>query len=116
MHEMSYIAKMVNMAEEVARENNAIGVKKIVIEIGKTSGVMPYYMHKYFPDAAKGTLLENAELECIEVPVKALCEECGTEFFPSRENNYLCPECSGRKARIIEGKGVVLQNVVIEDK
>lgn len=115
MHEMSYIAKMVNMAEEVARENKVCSIRKIVVEIGKTSGVMPYYMYKYFPDAAKGTLLENAELECVEVPVKALCEECGKEYLPSRENRYLCPFCGGRKAHIIEGKGVVLRNVIVED-
>ena len=115
MHEMSYIAKMVNMAEDVARENKARSVKKIVVEIGKTSGVMPYYMYKYCPDAVKGTLLENAELECLEVPVKALCEECGNEYLPNRENRYLCPVCGGRKAHIIEGKGVVLRNVIVED-
>ena len=115
MHEMSYIARMVNLAEEVARENNAKRVKKIEVQIGKTSGVMPYYMHKYYPDAAKGTILEDAELVCEEIPVKALCEECGNEYFPNKENNYLCPCCGGHKARIIEGKGVVLKNVVIED-
>ena len=115
MHEMSYIARMVSMAEEIALSNNAKKVKSIVVEIGKTSGVMPFYMHKYYPEASKGTILEGAELICEEVPVKALCEECNKEYFPNRENNYLCPYCNGRKARIIEGKGVVLKNVVIED-
>ena len=114
MHEMSYIAKMVNLAEEIARENGAKEIKKIVVEIGKTSGVMPYYMHKYFPEASKGSLLEDAELEGIEVDVKALCEECGKEYYPNRENRYLCPHCGGRKAHIIKGKGVVLRNIVIE--
>ena len=115
MHEMSYIASMVNMALEVVKENNAGRVRQIVVDIGKTSGVMPYYMHKYYPDAVKGTVLEGAELICNEIDVKALCEECGAEYYPKRENNYLCPECGGRKAHIIEGKGVVLSNVVIED-
>lgn len=115
MHEMSYIAKMVAMAIEVAEENNAKSIKKIEVDIGKTSGVLPYYMHKYYPEAAKGTILEGAELVCEEVPVKALCEECKSEYLPQKENNYLCPVCGGRKARIIEGKGVTLRNVVIED-
>ncbi len=115
MHEMSYISRMVFLAAEVAKENGAKKVKKIEVQIGKTSGVMPYYMHKYYPEASKGTILEGAELICEEVPVKALCEECGKEYFPSKEYNYLCPDCGGRKAHIIEGKGVVLKNVVIED-
>ena len=78
MHEMSYIAEMVSLAVNVANENNARRVKRIEVNIGKTSGVMPYYMYKYFPDASKGTIAEGAELICVEVPVKALCEECGS--------------------------------------
>jgi hydrogenase nickel incorporation protein HypA/HybF len=115
MHEMSYIARMVSMAIEVAENNHAKTVRQIEVNIGKTSGVMPYYMHKYYPEASKGTILENATLICKEVDVKALCEECGSEYNPKRENHYLCPFCGGRKAHIIEGKGVELSNVVIED-
>ncbi len=115
MHEMSYIARMVNLAIDVAQQNNARKVLKIEVLIGKTSGVMPYYMHKYYPEASKGTILEGAELVCEEVPVKALCEECNKEYFPTSENRYMCPHCGGRKAHIIEGKGVMLKNVVIED-
>ncbi len=115
MHEMSYISRMVALAIEVAEENKAEKVKSIVVEIGKTSGVMPYYMHKYYPEAAKGTILEDAELICEEVPVKALCEECGKEYYPTSENRYLCTHCGGRKAHIVEGKGVTLKNIVIED-
>lgn len=115
MHEMSYISKMVSLAIEVAKENNAGRVISIEVEIGKTSGVLPYYMYKYYPEVAKGTIIEGARLICEETDVKALCEECGSEYYPNRENDYLCPVCGGRKARIIGGRGVVLKNVVIED-
>lgn len=115
MHEMSYIARMVELAIDVAKQSNAERIKNIVVQIGKTSGVMPYYMYKYYPEAVKGTILEGTQLVCEEVPVKALCEECGAEYLPVRENNYLCPECGGRKAHIIEGKGVTLKNIVVED-
>ena len=116
MHEMSYISKMVALAIDVAKENNASGVKSITVQIGKTSGVLPYYMHKYFPAAVKGTMLEGAELICEETAVKAMCEECNSEYYPDKNNGYLCPKCGGRKAHIVEGKGVVLKNVVIEDE
>ena len=101
MHEMSYIARMVSMAAEVAAENNAKKVKSIEVYIGKTSGVMPYYMHKYFPEAAKGTIIEGAELVCVEVPVKALCEECNNEYYPSTFVRYVEVE----KPILQKGKG-----------
>ncbi|WP_242840785.1 hydrogenase maturation nickel metallochaperone HypA [Butyrivibrio proteoclasticus] len=115
MHEMSYIMRLAALAIEVAQENNAKRVRSIEVEVGKTSGVMPYYLHKYYPEATKGTLLEGSELVCVEVPVKALCEECNKEYLPSKENRYLCPHCGGRKAHIIAGKSVELKNVTIDD-
>ncbi len=115
MHEMSYISMMVSLAAKVATENHAKKVKAIVVEVGKTTGVMPYYMKKYYPEASKGTLVEGAELICEDVPVRALCDECNAEYLPSRENKYICPFCGGRKAHIIAGKDVVLKNVVIEE-
>ncbi len=115
MHELSYISKMVSLAIEVANENNAGRVVSIEVEIGKTSGVLPYYMYKYYPEVVKGTILENATLVCSEADVRALCDECGSEYYPNRENDYLCPACGGRKAHITGGRGVVLKNVVIED-
>ena len=115
MHEMSYILKMVNMACEIAAENQAKKVRMIEIDVGQTTGVMPYYMSKYYPEAVKGTILEGSELVCNDVPVKAYCEECGNEYYPTRENRYICPNCGGRRAHIIEGKDVVLKNVVIEE-
>ncbi len=115
MHEMSYISKMVSLAIDIANENNAAKVLRIEVEIGKTSGVMPYYMYKYYPEAIKGTILEGSELVCEETEVKALCEECDNEYYPKKENNYLCPVCGGRKAHIIAGRGVVLRNVVVEN-
>ena len=115
MHEMSYIARMVSLAEDVAHENNAKAVESIVVEIGQSSGVMPYYMQKYFPEASKGTIIDGAELICEEVPVKAFCEECNNEYHPSRENDYLCPLCGGRRAHIIAGRDVVLKNVIIKE-
>ncbi len=115
MHEMSYLVRVISLAAEIAEENGAKKVKKIVVDVGKTSGVMPYYMYKYYPEASKGTIIEGAELVCEEIPVKAFCEECSNEYYPVKENRYLCPHCGGRKARIIEGRDVALRNVEIED-
>ncbi len=114
MHEMSYIAKIADLAIDIARKSGAKVVHKVVVQIGKTSGVLPYYMYKYYPEAVKDTVLEGSELVCEEVEVKACCDECGTQYNPKKELNYLCPNCGGRKAHIIEGRGVTLKDIVIE--
>ena len=112
MHEVSYVTKIVAMAMDSAKDSK---IKSIHVLVGKTSGVLPYYLNKYFTKVVEGTPLDGAELICEEVPVKALCEECGKEYFPDKSNRYLCPNCGGKRAKIIEGKDIVIKSIAVED-
>ena len=115
MHELGYVLKLTNMAIEIANENKAKSVKCVVVEVGKMSGVLSVYMQKYYKDAIKNTILEKSQLVCEEVPVKAHCDECGKDYYPTKDNRYLCTFCNGRKAHIIQGKDVLIKDVVIEE-
>ena len=114
MHEMSYVIRFVNLAEQTAREENAKRVISITVEVGETSGVLPEYLHKYYPDAVKGTLLEGSDLHVVSVPVEAVCGDCGTHYHPDRSNNYSCPACHSIRAKITDGRGVRLRTVEID--
>ena len=109
MHEMSYVTKIVAMAMDSAKDSK---IKSIHVLVGKTSGVLPYYLNKYYTKVVEGTPLDGTELICEEVPVKALC---GKEYFPDKSNRYLCPNCGGKKAKIIEGKDIVIKSITVED-
>ena len=74
-----------------------------------------YYLNKYYVKVVEGTPLEGSELICEEVPVKALCEECNKEYYPDKSNRYLCPHCGGKRAKIIEGKDIVIKSIMVED-
>ena len=45
----------------------------------------------------------------------ALCEECGKEYYPDKSNRYLCPHCGGKRAKIIEGKDIVIKSIAVVD-
>lgn len=112
MHEMSYVTRIVAMAMDSAKDSK---IKSIHVLVGKTSGILPYYLNKYYTKAVEGTPLAGSELICEEVLVKALCEECGKEYFPDKSNRYLCPNCGGKRAKIIEGKDIVIKSITVED-
>jgi len=112
MHEMSYVTRIVAMATDSAKGSK---IKSIYVLVGKTSGVLPYYLNKYYTKVVEGTELEGSELICEEVPVKALCEECNKEYYPDKSNRYLCPHCGGKRAKITEGKDIVIKSIAVEE-
>ena len=124
MHEMSYVVRMVNLAQktvenELAKEAAAtplpFRVKKIVVQVGEMTGVIPMYLHRYYPEAVKGTYLEESELETEDLPAMVHCLDCGTEYHPDIENNYSCPKCKSIQGKVIQGRDVLLKEVVLED-
>lgn len=114
MHEMSYVVRFVNQAIRAAEENKAISVLSITVQVGEMTDIEARYLKHYYPAAIKGTILEGSTLHVEPVPARILCNDCGKEYHPSRENYYLCPFCESGNGRILEGRSVILKNVEIE--
>ncbi len=116
MHEMSYVVRLVNLALKKCEEEKICRVQKLVCEIGEMTGILPEYMQKYYKSGIKDTLLNGSELECIMIPVSAHCEDCGAEYLPSKEHDYLCPECGSGLAIIIHGREFILKEIIAENE
>ncbi|MBL4855263.1 MAG: hydrogenase maturation nickel metallochaperone HypA [Robiginitomaculum sp.] len=76
MHEMGITKNIVSIVAEHAKTQK---VKRVQLEIGKLSAVMPDALQFCFDVVAKGTVLEGATLEIIEVVGRAKCRACGAE-------------------------------------
>lgn len=114
MHEMSYVIRFVNLAIQTAEENRAKSVKKLTVQVGEMTDIEPSYLQKYYPAAVKDTILEGSSLETEQIKAKIHCNECGREYHPTRDLQYLCPVCGSGNGRILAGRSVVLKNVEIE--
>ncbi|MBQ2627956.1 MAG: hydrogenase maturation nickel metallochaperone HypA [Eubacterium sp.] len=114
MHELSYVVRFADRAVEIARENNAVSVQKLVVQVGEMTDVLPEYLQKYYPEVTKDTILAGSVLETEPLAARILCGGCGSEFHPSRENNYLCPHCGSGNGKVLEGRHVILKEVIME--
>lgn len=74
MHELSITRNIVEACTEKA---NGARVLRVTLEVGKLSCVMPEALRFCFGVCARGTSLEDAELEIIPVPGRAVCRACG---------------------------------------
>jgi hydrogenase nickel incorporation protein HypA/HybF len=73
MHELAVTQEIVEIASERAQ---GARVKRIVVEIGKLSAVLPDAVRFCFEVVAEGSPVEGAELEILETPGSARCRAC----------------------------------------
>jgi hydrogenase nickel incorporation protein HypA/HybF len=76
MHELSITASIVEACSERAA---GARVRRVTVEIGRLTCVLPDALRFCFDVCAEGTSLQGAELEIIRIPGRARCRACGGE-------------------------------------
>ncbi|HEX3864562.1 MAG TPA: hydrogenase maturation nickel metallochaperone HypA [Stellaceae bacterium] len=110
MHELSITCNIVELVAEAANGRN---VRRVTLEIGKLSGVLPEAIAFCFPEVARGTLAESAHLDIHEIEGRACCEVCGSEFSIA----YLLAicACGSTRCRPIAGDDLNLKSIELEE-
>ncbi len=108
MHELSVAMSLVQIADEAARKAEAARVTSLQVRIGALAGVVPDALRFSFELAAAGTLVEGAQLEIEELPVRIFCEPCGVEFDLPSPQLFCCPICQQPTGRIVQGRELQL--------
>jgi hydrogenase nickel incorporation protein HypA/HybF len=86
MHELAVTRSVVALALEHA---SGARITRVVVEIGKLSGVLPDAVRFCFEVCTRGTGAEGATLEVVEIPGRARCRVCGIE----RPVEYVFGQC-----------------------
>lgn len=74
MHELGITQEVVAIAADRAGGRRVV---RVVLEVGKLSGVLPDAVRFCFDPCAEGTAVEGAVLEIVETPGLARCRACG---------------------------------------
>lgn len=103
MHELSITRNLVAIVHDAAKGRR---VRRVWLEIGAGSAVMPDAVRFCFDVVAQGTLLDGAALEIVELPGSWRCLDCG-ETVDDRQAGFdgdHCPGCAS-PALLREGAG-----------
>jgi hydrogenase nickel incorporation protein HypA/HybF len=76
MHELAITESVVSGVSDHVGDARVV---RVVLEIGRLSGVVPEAVRFCFPVCAEGTTLEGAVLDIVEIPGRGLCRACGAE-------------------------------------
>ena len=110
MHELGITQTIVAIAAEHAK---GAKVQRVSLEIGKLSAIMPESVRFCFDVCSKGTVLEEAHLEIIEIPGLARCRQCGAEV-PLEQPFGICT-CGSVELDLIAGQELRIKEMEIEE-
>ncbi|HWQ11055.1 MAG TPA: hydrogenase maturation nickel metallochaperone HypA [Holophaga sp.] len=113
MHEMTLMGEVREIVVQAAKAHKFKRVKRVVLEIGRLSGVQVEAMRFCFDVVMEGTPAAEATLEIEELPGRAWCNHCEREVeITSRIEP--CPQCHGMPGRILGGTEMRVKGLEVE--
>jgi hydrogenase nickel incorporation protein HypA/HybF len=111
MHELSITRNIVAIVSEAAGSRR---VRRVTLEVGKLSGVMPDAIAFCFDVVAKDTMLDGAELDIRLIDGRARCEDCGIEF--ATETIFASCPCGSRRVVRLAGEELMVKTMELLDE
>lgn len=110
MHEMGIVLNMIKTAEQIARDNGAEKIGRLVLQIGELSAVIPQYVRDCFALAKEGTILADSELVIEVIPGNGVCRSCG-KVYNILEQDAKCPRCGSRLWDCVSGRELLIKEI-----
>lgn len=110
MHELAISEAIVS---EVCERVETGSVVRVVLQIGQLSAVAPDAVRFCFEVAARGTRLEGAALEIVEIPALARCRSCQAEVALGDALVVACCLCGGVDLTVLSGHELRIQCVEV---
>ena len=120
MHELSMAQGIINAVLETAESNNATEVNEVTIEIGRLAMINPEQLQFMLGVLVENTIMQDAKIITEDIPAEVECEDCdfkGTAVLDSSDHYaplVKCPGCGSMKVEVLNGKDIVVKNIVIE--
>jgi hydrogenase nickel insertion protein HypA len=113
MHEYSVVQALLEQIEDVAKENDATKVTKIVVKIGVMSGIEAHLLEIAFNTFKEKTICDGAAFVIHIQPIKIRCNSCQKESELDKVH-YCCPECESIDVTVIDGEDMFLMSLEME--
>lgn len=110
MHELAICQALMDQVDQIALQQQATGVAKIILRIGPLSGVESRLLEQAFSIASAGSLAENSVLEIKQQAIEVECSKCGKTTVAT-PNRLICAECGDWKTRLVSGDEMLLESV-----
>jgi hydrogenase nickel insertion protein HypA len=113
MHEYSVVQALLEQIENVAEQNDASEVTKIVVKIGVMSGIEAHLLEIAFNTFKEKTICDSAEFVMNIQPLTIECQGCG-EVSELQKIHYCCQKCESTNVKVIDGEDMFLMSLEMQ--
>ena len=110
MHELGITRNIVAIVSDAAKGRR---VRKVTLEVGALSGIMPEAIAFCFDVVAAGTALDGATLDIRKVEGRGRCAACGVEFATAAL--YTPCACGSRQIERLAGEELLIKTMELEE-
>lgn len=113
MHELGIVMQVIDQVEKAAVENNVQQVRKLSMEVGEVSSVVPALFTDCFDWAKKKTrYLQEAELEIILLERISYCQDC-RQTYKTTAYARQCPRCGSHRTYLVTGNEINIKDMEV---
>ena len=114
MHELGVVFHIADTLARIAEENQVTRIRRVTLELGEVSTVVPEYLIDVWNWNCKRTpLLTGCELVIERIPAVTHCGACGRDY-PTVPQGKICPHCGSDAIRFTGGHGLVMTDLEVE--
>jgi hydrogenase nickel incorporation protein HypA/HybF len=114
VHELSICRGLCTQLQDLAAEHGAERIRRVEIEVGAMSNVVPELLDQAFRVMRESvSLIAAAELVIHHVPLMAHCAECDADQTLERFV-FECPACGSTRLMVTQGEEMLLRQVELE--
>lgn len=107
MHEYGLCEGIVDAVQQRAAGRRVVRVR---VRIGALHRMVEAAFRQAFAHAASGTEAEDAALELVVIPARALCRACQVEI-DCADALMICPRCEGIDLELTAGDELILESL-----
>ena len=114
MHELGVVFHIADSVVRIAQENEAARVRRVVLEIGEVSTIIPDYLLDVWNWNCRRTpMLEDCALSIETIPAVTYCDGCG-KTYPTVAHGKICPHCGSDRTWLQTGNEVNIREIAVE--
>ncbi len=115
MHEMGIATQVAEIAvASIPPDMKDARVERVNLKVGKLAAVIPENLRFCFEVITRDTQLSGVDLHIEEVPVRALCKDCGHEWTIDGPA-FTCTRCKSGAIDLLSGRELDIVSIEIED-
>lgn len=113
MHELGIAFHIISEIDKIAEQNKVNEVKRVTLEIGEVSGVIPQYLEDIWVWACenKSKYMKNCKLSIVVIKGISYCEDCKKTY--STLKGRVCPNCGSKNTYLVEGNQTKIKDIEV---